>query len=321
MASQNPNGTGPALPVKTREFQNHHMDSRVWNDFKFRPDDIIISSWPKSGTTWVQQIVSQLLNSGNPDVATNAVSPWVEMRLIPDVLKSLDDQKDRRFMKTHLPIDALVWSPEAKYIFVARDPRDAIWSLHNHMFNATDFFYQMTNDTPGRIGPACNRPSEDPRELFLEFLKDDESPNFPSPFWDHMRGWLAARNQPNVLLVHFNDLKANLEDEMRRMAKFLALSELSMDQWDAAVQHCTFPWMKQHAGLNAPALAEKVWNDGADTLINKGTNGRWTDVLTEEDNKQILAKSRQELGEELAEWLEKGYSKSSLPREMTTTSS
>ena len=49
-----------ALPRKTRELHNHHFDSTVWNDFPFRDDDIIVSTYAKSGTTWVQQIISQL---------------------------------------------------------------------------------------------------------------------------------------------------------------------------------------------------------------------------------------------------------------------
>ena len=52
------------LPVKQREFRNHHIDSTIWNDFKFRDDDIIISTYAKTGTTWLQQIVAQLLFNG-----------------------------------------------------------------------------------------------------------------------------------------------------------------------------------------------------------------------------------------------------------------
>jgi len=57
--------TEAKFPVKTREFHNPHFDSTVWNDFVFRDDDIVISTYAKSGTTWMQQIVSQLLFSGD----------------------------------------------------------------------------------------------------------------------------------------------------------------------------------------------------------------------------------------------------------------
>ena len=45
------------LPKKTRELKNHHVDSSRWNDFELRDDDIILSTYPKSGTTWTQQII------------------------------------------------------------------------------------------------------------------------------------------------------------------------------------------------------------------------------------------------------------------------
>ena len=51
-------------PRKTRELHNHHMDSTIWNDFAFRDDDIIISTYGQSGTTWVQQIVGQRILAG-----------------------------------------------------------------------------------------------------------------------------------------------------------------------------------------------------------------------------------------------------------------
>jgi aryl sulfotransferase len=53
-----------AWPRKTRELHNHHFDSTIWNDFEFRDGDIVIATYAKSGTTWVQQIVSQLLFGG-----------------------------------------------------------------------------------------------------------------------------------------------------------------------------------------------------------------------------------------------------------------
>ena len=56
----------PATPRKTRELHNHHMDSTVWNDFKFRDDDVIVATYGKSGTTWAQQIVGQIMLGPDP---------------------------------------------------------------------------------------------------------------------------------------------------------------------------------------------------------------------------------------------------------------
>ena len=68
-------------PVKTREMHSHHFDSTIWNDFKFRDDDIIISTYAKSGTTWMQQIIAQLLLGPNPDLEVAEMSPWLDIRV------------------------------------------------------------------------------------------------------------------------------------------------------------------------------------------------------------------------------------------------
>ncbi|GAW14602.1 hypothetical protein ANO14919_040050 [Xylariales sp. No.14919] len=302
------NGTASTLPVKTREVHNHHQDSTVWNDFKFRPDDIIISTYAKSGTTWLQQIVSQLIHSGDGTVPAGVLSPWVDLRVVPrDVLfEGLEAQTQRRFLKTHLPLDAMVWKPELKYLFVARDGRDTVWSMHHHYQDATDTFYGMINDTPGLVGPRLARPSDDPRDIFARLVDGDMPPDTAWPFWGHVRGWWGARDQPNLLLVHFNDLKADLEGEMRRIADFLEIPAMPAENWKAAVEHCTFDWMKEHAELAAPPAAAIAWEGGAKSFIHKGTNGRWKDALSEDDNRRYLEKARQELGEECARWLEKG---------------
>ena len=70
-------------PRKTRELHNHHFDSTVWNDFKFRDDDVIVATYAKSGTTWTQQIVGQILHGPDPELATAELSPWVDLRVPP----------------------------------------------------------------------------------------------------------------------------------------------------------------------------------------------------------------------------------------------
>mgnify|MGYP002528741460 FL=1 len=86
---------------------NHHMDSTVWDRLAFRDDDVIVATYGKSGTTWTQQIVGQLVFAGDPDVRIAEVSPWVDLRIMPpDLLDILEAQSHRRILKTHLPVDA-----------------------------------------------------------------------------------------------------------------------------------------------------------------------------------------------------------------------
>jgi aryl sulfotransferase len=147
-----------AGPTKTRELHNHHFDSTIWNDLRFRDDDIIISTYAKSGTTWMQQIVAQLLFGPDPEIEVAEMSPWLDLRVPPKEVKlpMVEAQTHLRFLKTHLPLDALVFSPEAKYIYVGRYGRDVVWSMYNHHANANGMWYEALNDTPACV---VERPS------------------------------------------------------------------------------------------------------------------------------------------------------------------
>ena len=291
-------------PQKTRELHNHHMDSTVWNDFAFRDDDIVIGTYAKSGTTWTQQIVSQLIFGGAEGIDVSAISPWLDMRILPraETRAMLDAQMHRRFIKTHLPLDALVFSPSAKYIYIARDGRDVAWSAHNHFAKVKDEFYALLNDAPGRVGPPMPRLPADVRQFFLEWLEQDGYPLWS--FWENIRTWWDARHLPNVMLLHFAELKADPERKIREIAAFLDI-EVAEEKWPAILDHCSFDYMKRHAERVVP-LGGAPWEGGAGTFINKGTNGRWRDVLTDDDNRRYRMLAAEQLGAECAHWIEKG---------------
>jgi hypothetical protein len=77
------------------------------------------------------------------------------------LLEGIAAQKHRRFLKTHLPIDALVFSPKAKYLYVVRDGRDVAWSMHNHHLGFTEQVYPMFNHVFGREGDPLVPPTTD----------------------------------------------------------------------------------------------------------------------------------------------------------------
>lgn len=290
-----------ALPHKTRELHNHHFDSTVWNDFKFRDDDVIVATWAKSGTTWTQQIVGQILLGPDPGLPTAELSPWVDLRVPPKEVKlpAIEAQTHRRFLKTHLPVDALGISDRAKYIFVARDGRDAVWSMYNHHANANALWYEMLNDTPGRVGPPIEPPPEDIRQYFRDWLERDGHPFWP--FWESIRGWWDIRDLPNVKVVHFAELKRDMAGTMRDIAEFLD-ADVDPANWPQIERYCTFDWMKANATKATP-LGGAFWDAGAETFINKGTNGRWREILSAEESQAYEDRARAELGPECAAWL------------------
>jgi aryl sulfotransferase len=290
-------------PKKTRELWNHHLDSAIWNDFVFRDDDIVIATYAKSGTTWTQQIVVQLLFGGATDLDINEISQFIDLRADSkeERLAALDAQHHRRVIKTHTPVEALVYSPRAKYLYVARDGRDVAWSLHNHLFRASDHYYERINEGAAPLQPLM-RPSPSVADFFAAWFARDGHPW--GPWWAHVRSWWDIRHLPNLLLVHYTDLKADLPGEVRRIASFLDIP-VDAARWPAILEQCSFDFMKRNASVLLPRF-EKIFDGGAQSFINKGTNGRWRDVLAPDLVRRYEAATRRELGEACAAWTMNG---------------
>lgn len=294
--------TSIAWPVKQRELVKFVVDSRPWNDFVFRDDDIVIATWAKSGTTWTQQIVSQLLFAGEPDLYGVERSVWPDFRMVPGALERAEAQTHRRYLKTHLPIESLVYSPKAKYLYIGRDGRDTYWSWHNHH---TGFKQEMLNDINALYPdePLVGYPNPDIRLAFLDWLDRDAYPNWP--FWTHVQGWFDARHLPNLKLLHFADLKADLRGQIEKIAEFLEI-EVPPSAWPAILEHCSIDYTRKVANQWEKATGRSPFKDGGNTFINKGTNGRWRDILTADDIARYEAEVAKNLTPECARWLETG---------------
>lgn len=101
------------------------------------------------------------------------------------------------------------------------------------------------------------------------------------PFWENIRTWWAIRHLPNLLMIHFNDLKRDLPGQIRRIAAFLDVP-VQEDRWEAIQTYCSFDWMKRHASQSA-SLGAAFWDGGGEVFFNKRTNGNWHEVLTAQD--------------------------------------
>ncbi|MEE4289626.1 MAG: sulfotransferase domain-containing protein [Erythrobacter sp.] len=290
-----------------------HTDSRIWDSFELRAGDIIVCTPPKTGTTWTQRIVGMLLAQSAGPRQIMEEQPWLDARFIPteEVVAALSAAEGRRGLKTHSPLTALPLHDDVLYINVARDPRDAVMSFHNHSLSFTDEFLagmdQIGLDDP-LIGAPFPRALEDPQEFFRRWLRDpeyaplddftiDEFCEIENSFWE-------ARERRNVLLVHYNDLKADRADEMRRIAQFCGI-ETPEPLFADMVEAAGFSSMKRD-GAQLLGLAEAAFKGGADSFLHKGTNERWRGVLTDPDLADYREAMAARVPVDLARWLEHG---------------
>jgi aryl sulfotransferase len=124
-----------SMPVR---YRSDIWDNNRWQQYTARAGDIIISTPPKSGTTWIQMICALLIfQRSSFDRSLDLISPWLDMqtRDIGDVIADLDAQQHRRFIKTHTPLDGLPQDASCTYICVGRDPRDVAISWARHQDN------------------------------------------------------------------------------------------------------------------------------------------------------------------------------------------
>jgi len=292
--------------VKDRVHDSHH-----WERYTPRDGDVVVATAPKVGTTWTQRIVSMLIfRSANP-VPIMTTHPWVECRFqvpIDVMIPMLEAQTHRRAVKSHLPFDALPVYDEVKYIHTARGGLDACFSFHNHYLNFTPSALgnlagiEKSDGGAGEIPPT----PEDPREFFLQWISHTKHDGAPAAdaFFDIERSYWSERKRDNLLLVHYNDLKADLSGEMKRIAKFLGI-ETPDALWPELVEGATFDKMKSEGAALLPGI-EMAFKGGHQTFLNKGTNGRWQGVLTPEDIATYRNRAAKELPAGLNDWLENG---------------
>ncbi|MFH1771031.1 MAG: sulfotransferase domain-containing protein [archaeon] len=292
------------MTQKLRIVQNRFMDSTIWNDFSYKKGDIVIISYIRSGTTWLQQIVGQLVFDGKENLPIAEMSPWLDLRFPPpkEKLSALEKQVHRRFIKTHLPADAIPFSNDVKYLYIARDARDVAWSSHNSFSELTDETYELFNSVNIDL-PLLEKPPESRVQFFNDWMKCNGH-----PYWaydENILTWWNLKDEPNVKLLHYNNLQKNMEGQIRDIASFLEIP-INENNWSYVVEHCTFDYMKRNAAKSIP-LEGKLWKKGVKSFMYKGTNTRWKSELSIDDIMKYESTMKKRLGESCANWMMTGY--------------
>jgi len=299
-----------------RQYQSWLADSSRWDGFEFRAGDIVISTPSKCGTTWMQMICALLIfGDANLPRPLTELSPWLDIQTdtISNVFAALAAQRHRRFIKSHTPLDGLPFDDRVTYICVGRDPRDAAISSDNHLNNMNrEVLIKAreravgSDDLPSLIPDEVPR-AEDPVERFWRWVEDDAPPNEGLELLLHHLGTFWDRQQAaNVVLIHYADLQADLEGEMRRLARLLGIV-IGEEVWAGLVAEARFDRMRDRAGEIAPQVTmDGLWHD-TNRFFNRGTSGQWRTFFGPQDLARYEARVRRLATPDLAAWAHGGW--------------
>jgi len=280
-----------------------------WADFPFREGDIVISTPLKSGTTWAQMMCALLvfLAPGLP-APLSELSPWLDWQRTTrdEVYAQLAAQEHRRFIKTHTPLNEMAIHPEVTYIVVARHPLDAAVSLCHQEY--------LPNKSPHRSPAGQRADSPEPGQLgdrvhewLLRWIDTDDTSSvnrdsLPSVVGHLTDAW-ARRGEPNVVLLHYDDLSADLEGEMRRLAARLAVT-VPEEKWPGLVEAATFKQMRAAADQlqPLPGMGEKHQA----MFFRRGTSGAGRELLTAAELARYHAQAARIAPPDLLAWLHRG---------------
>lgn len=229
-------------------------------------DDIFVASQMKSGTTWLQQIVVQVLTRGSEDFASTgkamyALSPWLESEksVALEQAPLLGNEKPSRVIKTHLPTSHCPYDAVAKYICVTRHP--------------VSCFASCVDFVSSNLGP------------FAPPVADFETWFCSEDMWwgdwaSHVQGWTQwAEQRDNVLLLSFEEMKADLTQVVDKVNDFLGLEALEPKERECILQHCSFDYMRANADcfeMNPPHILQN-----AGQFLVSGKANRFQDVSSE----------------------------------------
>jgi aryl sulfotransferase len=271
------------------------MDSTRWDDIALRDGDIVISTPSKCGTTWTQMICALLIfQSTDFPRPLGAMSVWVESLLHrrEEVMAELTAQRHRRFMKTHIPLDGLPYDKRVTYVCVGRDPRDTAISWDSHVANRKAVGAKKT------VGP----PSESARDRFWLWVDSSDDLNGLSGMLHHLSTFWQMRDQPNIVLLHYQEMQDDLEGTMRRLAARLGI-EVPERKWPELVRAASFDEMKNRADELAPEPG--IWIDN-NQFFRRGTSGQWRELLDADDLRRYRDRVQELADPELVDWVHHG---------------
>jgi aryl sulfotransferase len=251
------------------------LNETIQKKIAWRDGDVVVSVPAKSGTTWAMNIFHQLRSGGDPSFTDiYAEVPWLEIVPRPDT--DLNDlvvafdampQETRRALKSHaapptLPYQRSGAQPDVRYLVVVRSPDEAVASFRPFISAHSDAWFDLWQvDGNAIAGPN-----------FEEYIGGFASHALVPKIFSFVASWWPLRDEPNVLLVHYSDLKSDPDTSIRQIADFLDFN-VNESSWPAILEYTSFAWMKKHEDkFELRSVADiPILEPGA--MIRKGQTG------------------------------------------------
>ncbi|NXS63568.1 ST1C1 Sulfotransferase, partial [Brachypteracias leptosomus] len=248
---------------------------KVWK-FKARPDDLLIATYAKAGTTWTQEIVDMIQQNGDVEMCRRDTTyrrhPFLEW-FVPEPpsvrLELAEAMPSPRTIKTHLPVQLVppsFWEQNCKIIYVARNAKDNLVSYYH--------FHRMNKGMPE---PGT-------WEEFVEKFINGKV--LWGSWYDHVKGWWKAKDKHRILYLFYEDMKENPKQEIQKILKFLE-KDVSQEVLNKILHNTSFEVMKKNPMTNYTKEFQGIMDHSVSPFMRKGDVGDWKNYFTVAQNEKF----------------------------------
>jgi hypothetical protein len=267
------------------------MKPERWEELKsfpLRADDVILSCYPRSGTTWTQHIMRLLRNGGRDDgVNLDDAVPWLEVLGTPKGnmmgltnTNAPEELPSPRLMKVHVPYHMTPGGQPhttgIKYIYVARNPKDVCVSFWH--FSQTEI-KKFTGEESSATNMSIPWDS-----FFADFLEGKNGASIYGGWLNHVLEWWKRRDEPNILFLRFEDMRKDPHKAVRTIAEFIGVESLTDELVETVIRNSSFQSMAANPTVND---RKKEGAKFGITFLRKGIVGDWKNHFTAEQSREF----------------------------------